>query len=309
MIVAMLLKVATCQFPTSADIGKNLQYVLRQICKAKDQGADVVHFPEACLSGYAGHDIASYREFNWRQLAKSTPHVLALAKELEVWVLLGSTHKLTGKNKPHDSVYIVNDRGELVDRYDKMFCAGDRLGKTEDLVHYSSGNHFSVFNIKGVRCGVLLCHEYRYPELYREYKRKGVQLVFHSYHAANIKAKQLRAMQDQVGVQFHKLNRGTTIPAITMPASMQAAAASNHVWISCSNSSARESCWGSFFVRPDGVITGRLRRNIAGVLMSEVKDGEEFYDSTVAWRDRAMSGVYHSGRSVRDRRSTNRNRL
>ncbi len=305
----MILRVATCQFPTSADIRKNLEYVLCQTYRAKDQGADVVHFPEACLSGYAGHDFASYRGFNWGQLAKSTPHVLALARELEVWVLLGSTHKLTGKNKPHDSVYIVNDRGELIDRYDKMFCAGDRLGKTGDLAHYSPGDHFSVFNIKGVRCGVLLCHEYRYPELYHEYKRKGVQLMFHSYHAANIKTKQFRAMQDQVGAQYNKHNRGTTLPAITMPASMQAAAASNHVSISCSNSSARESCWASFFVRPDGVITGRLRRNIAGMLISEVDDQQEFYDSTVAWRDRAMSGVYHSGKLVRDRRSAERRRL
>jgi len=305
----MKIRVATCQFPTSGDIGKNSQYVLRQISRAREQGADVVHFPEACLSGYAGHDIASYRGYNWRQLEKSTRQVLALAAELRVWVLLGSAHRLTGKNKPHDSVYIVNNRGEVVDRYDKMFCAGDRSGKTGDLAHYSPGNHFSVFTIKGIRCGVLLCHEYRYPELYREYKRKGVQLVFHSYHAAHIRPQQFLAMQGQVGAPFHRLNRGTTLPAITMPASMQAAAASNHVWISCSNSSARESCWGSFFVRPDGVVTGRLRRHVAGILMSEANARERFYDSTIAWRARAMSGVYHSGDLVQDRRSTNRTQL
>ena len=32
-----------------------------------------------------------------------------------------------------------------------------------------------------------------------------------------------------------------------------AEAANNHVWISCPNSSARQSCWPSFFVRPGGV--------------------------------------------------------
>lgn len=305
----MKLKVATCQFPTSANIGKNLEYILRQIHNAKDQGADVVHFPEACLSGYVGHDFTSFKGFNWRKLAEATPRVLEFANELQIWIILGSTHRLSGVNKPHNSVYIVNDHGKLIDRYDKMFCADDRLGKTGELAHYSPGNHFSVFNIKGVRCGVLICHEYRYPELYREYKRKGVQLMFHSYHAGHLKPEQLRAMQEQVGAQFHRLNRGTTLPEITMPASMQAAAASNHVWISCSNSSARESCWASFFVRPDGVITGRLRRNIAGVLISEVDDQEEFYDSTVAWRERAMCGIYHSGKLVQDRRSTERKRL
>ena len=299
----MRFKVATCQFPTSADIGKNLSYVLRQMGRAKEQGADVVHFPEACLSGYAPHDFASYKGFDWKTLEESTPQVLEHARDQQLWVVLGSVHRLTGKNKPHNSLYIINDRGKLVDRYDKMFCASDRLGKTGELAHYSPGNHFSVFKIKGVRCGVLICHEYRYPELYREYKRKGVQLVFHSYHAANMKPKQLRAMRKQVGAPFHKLNHGTTLPEITMPATMQAAAASSHVWISCSNSSAKESCWGSFFVRPDGVLIGRLRRNTAGILVSIVDTAEKFYDSTAAWRDRAIRGVYYSGKLVLDKRS------
>ena len=94
-----------------------------------------------------------------------------------------------------------------------------------------------------------------------------------------------------------------------MPATMVAEAANNHVWISCPNSSARESCWPSFFVRPDGVVTGRLRRHTAGVLVSEVDTDEQIYDSTVAWRDRAMDGVSHSGTVVRDRRSDERTRL
>ena len=135
------------------------------------------------------------------------------------------------------------------------------------------------------------------------------QLMFHSYHAGNITAKRLKSMRTQVGKEFHKLNRGTTLPEITMPATMQSAAASSHVWISCSNSSARESCWPAFFVRADGVITGRLRRNVAGVLVSQIDTNEKLYDSTFAWRKRAMNGVFHSGRIVRDPKSKNHRQL
>jgi len=86
-------------------------------------------------------------------------------------------------------------------------------------------------------------------------------------------------------------------------------AANNHLWISYPNSSARESCLPSFFVRPDGVVTGKLRQNTAGVLGSEVDTEEEIYDSTAAWRDRALDGVLHSGTLVRDERSQDRTRL
>ncbi|MCI0513349.1 carbon-nitrogen hydrolase family protein [candidate division KSB1 bacterium] len=157
----MKLKIATCQFPTSADIGKNLRHILCQMRTAKARDAVVAHFPEACLSGYAGHDFTSYQKFDWEQLAAATPQVLKLAGELQLWVILGSTHRLTGKHKPHNSLYIINAAGELIDRYDKRFCAGDRAGKTGELQHYSPGNHFSIFDIQGIRCGVLIYHEYR----------------------------------------------------------------------------------------------------------------------------------------------------
>lgn len=305
----MKLTVATCQFPTDADITSNFQHISQLMKNAREQGADVAHFPEACLSGYAGADLESYAGFDWDLLHKCTQQLIELAGELELWIVLGSAHKLSGPHKPHNSLYIVNNEGKLVDRYDKRFCGGDALERTGDLAHYSAGNHFSVFEIHGVRCGALICHDYRYPELYREYKRRGVQLMFHSYHAAHISAEFLKHMEAAVGVENHTLNCGKTYPGITMPATMIAAAASSHVWISCPNSSAKESCWGSFFVRADGIITGRLDRDQTGILLSVVDTDTDIFDSTFVWRKRALTGTLHSGSLVQDERSENRTEL
>jgi predicted amidohydrolase len=305
----MKLIVATCQFPVSSDLRSNRRYVLRQMRTAKERGAHVAHFCEGALSGYAEADFRSHDGFDWDLLRECAEEVLILARRLKIWVLLGASHRLSRGHKPHNSVYIIDDCGKIVDRYDKRFCAGDRSGRTGELAHYSPGDHASVFSIRGIRCGVLICHEYRYPELYREYKKKGIELVFHSFHAGNVPPERLELMRAQVGEPHHRLNRGSTLPEITMPASMQAAAASSHVWISCSNTSARESCWPGFFVRPDGVITGRLRSNTAGVLLSTVDTRQRLYDSTVAWRDRAMRGPYHTGTLVRDGRSRARKEL
>lgn len=84
---------------------------------------------------------------------------------------------------------------------------------------------------------------------------------------------------------------------------MQAAAAANHVWISRPNSSARMSYWGAFAVRLDGVITGRGATGRTGILITTVGPDAGLYDSTVAWRDRAIRGVLHSGALVKDPRS------
>ena len=305
----MTLTIATCQFPVTDDPRRNAAWVRRQMRSARAQGAHVAHFGEACLSGYAGPDLASYEGYDWPLLRSCTEGVLELARELGLWVVVGSAHPLSGRRKPHNSVYVIDDRGRLVDRYDKRFCAGDRSGSVGDLAHYTPGDHMAVFRIRGVRCGVLVCHEYRYPELHRAYKKQRVDVIFHSYHTGNIPPAIRKAMRAGVGEANVRRSGGANLPEITMPASMIAAAASSHLWISCSNSSAPESCWPAFFVRPDGVVTGRLRRNRAGVLISTVDPEVALYDSTVAWRGRAMDGRFHSGRLVRDARSRARTEL
>lgn len=303
----MSLRLATAQFTISADIDANLAAIERLMHQARNSAADVIHFPEAALSGYAGVDLASFEGFDWPRLEATTRRVMALAGALGLWTVVGSAHRLSDGRKPHNCAYVIDASGALVDRYDKRFCAGDAAGLTGDLAHYTPGDHFAVFEIKGVRCGVLICHDYRYPELYRAYHRRGVRMMFHGYHAGGLP--EARFAEMEAGVGTHHLTSGTTLPAITMPAGMIASASNNNMWISCPNSAAPRSCWPSFLVRPDGVITGVLESEIEGLLLSEIDLAAEIYDSTLAWRDRAIDGALHSGRTVEDPRSRERTRL
>jgi predicted amidohydrolase len=291
----MKLKIAMCQFPIDRDIRRNLGYVERQMVEAQRRGAHVAHFPECALSGYPGVEFKSFDGFDWDLLAESTLKIMALARRLRVWVILGSSHRLSGGHKPHNSLYVIDDRGGLVDRYDKRFCTGDRSGKSGDLAHFSPGDHFVTFRIRGVKCGLIICHDFRYDELYREYKRLGVQLMFHSYHNGHTSKSRLR--------------RAGNIWGVIVPPTMQAYAANNYLWISANNTTARESSWPSFFVRPDGVITGRLANHRPGILITTVDTRAKLYDASEAWRDRAMRSVYHSGTLVRDKRSSLRTAL
>ena len=288
----MKLRIATCQFPVDRDIERNFRYICRQMKSATRQGAHVVHFSEACLSGYAGKEFDSHRELNWQLLHAKTQLIIDLAKQLGIWVILGSSHQLSKRHKPHNSLYIINDRGVIVDRYDKMFCTGDTTSRTGDLKHYSPGNHFSVFSIKGIRCGALICHDFRYDELYRQYKKMGVQVMFHSYHNGHSTKKQVHSRKNIWGM--------------IVPPTMQTYAANNYMWISANNTSAPHGSWPSFFVLPDGYINGRLTCHRPGVLLSTINTDTKFYDASANWRNRAFKGVFHSGKLVQDPRSRRR---
>lgn len=283
------LRVATCQFPVEADIEHNCRFVLRQIGQAAKGRADVVHFSECALSGYAGVDLPDIAALDWERLVAATGRIRAAARAHGVWVLLGSTHRLNDGHKPHNCVYVIDPRGRIVERYDKRFCTG-RWGRrpTLDLRHYSPGNRSVVFRVRGVTCGILICYDYRFPELYREYRRLGVRVLFQSFHNARKSV-----------VADDTYNIWQTI----VPATMACRAAENHFWISANNSTARPSRWASFAVRPDGLITGRLRRHVPGVLLTDMRLDLHLFDAPGPWREAAMNGRLHSGELVDDPRS------
>ncbi|MFB0524557.1 MAG: nitrilase-related carbon-nitrogen hydrolase, partial [Phycisphaerae bacterium] len=96
MMAAGVLRVATCQFAVGRDIRRNAQQICKFMRKANEAGADIVHFSECALSGYVGTDFPNFDGYDWELLKEETEKIMALAAELRLWVVLGSTHRLTG---------------------------------------------------------------------------------------------------------------------------------------------------------------------------------------------------------------------
>jgi len=264
--------------------------VLKQIHQAADQQAQAAHFPECALSGYAGVDIPNFDAFDWEHLKAATREIQQAAKARKIHVLLGSSHPLSGDNRPHNSVYVINAQGRIIGRYDKRYCTGECRAKsnTMDLSHYSPGDHFTTFRVGGVKCGVLICYDYRFPELYRGYKQLGVDVLFQSFHNAR-----------STVVADPKYNIWKTI----VPSTMSCRAAENYFWISANNSTTAPSRWASFAVQPDGQIVGRLKLHRPGVLITEMKIGPGYFYAAGPWRESTMQGQHHSGTLVDDPRS------
>ena len=273
------LLVATCQFPVSADVAANADWIRKQMREAKQLEADLVHFPEAALSGYAGVDHKTLDHFDWDAQRTEFESIRALAQSLHIWVVLGATHQLSGAHKPHNSLYVINDRGSVIDRYDKRFCTGG------DLRHYSPGDHFVTFEVNDVRCGLLICYDIRFPELYRQYHQLGVQVLFHSFYNARQKP-------------------GSIHPKI-MPPTAQARAATNNMFLSVNNSCAPHS-WESLFVTPDGLISERLTLDTPGVMINLIDTSKRYYDASRPYRLDSIRGKWNSGEVVDDPRSKDR---
>lgn len=98
-----------------------------------------------------------------------------LARELGLWTVLGSAHRLTAPNRPHNSLYVISDRGEVATRY-----AERMLSHTKISYMYAPGSASVTFEVDGVRFGCALGMEAHFPELFGEYERVDVDCVLFS---------------------------------------------------------------------------------------------------------------------------------
>ena len=276
-----MLKIAICQFAVGKSIKRNSQQVQEFLRQARRAKADIVHFPECALSGYVGTDFPSFAGYDWDLLKEETLKIMALASKLGLWVVLGSTHRLTESNRPHNSLYLISPQGEIIDRYDKRFCT------RQDLRRMTPGNHFVFFTINGVKCSLLICFDLRFPELYRQLYKQGVNCIFQSFYNAR--------------------QKGPSVHTHIMRQTMQCHAATNHFWVSMSNASGYYSPYPSCIIAPDGKIVGQLRANRQGIMVNTVDLSQKFYDPMADFRDMAIAGALSNGpKVIKDRRSRNR---
>lgn len=279
-----ILKIATCQFSVSSSIRRNAINICEFMNKAKRAKAEIVHFPECALSGYVGTDFPSFAGFDWDLLKEETEKIISLAGKLGLWVALGSTHRLTGPNKPHNSLYLISPKGKIVDRYDKRFCTSG------DLRRLTPGNRFVNFTINSVKCSLLICFDLRFPELYRQLYKQDVNCILQSFYNAR--------------------QKGPSVHTHIIRQTMQCRAAENHFWVSMANSSGYYAPYPSCFIQPDGKIVRQLRANRPGIMINTVDVSRKFYDPMKDFRDMIITGALSNGpKHINDPRSKNRTSL
>jgi predicted amidohydrolase len=241
------LRVATCQFPVTANVVENAKYIRDFIHQAADAGAHLLHTSEASLSGYFGVDVPSFQDYDWNVLRRETTGLRSVAKDRGIWLVLGSAHFLDAETKPTNCLYLIDPEGRIADRYDKSMCtAGDQK-------HYSSGNRLVTRDIRGVRIGLAICYDICWPQIYMAYREKGVTVMVHSFYNAGSPGQ----------------NCLDTLNVRQVPTRC----ADNRLWAVANNSSRPYSHWGSFIARPDATIAQQLKINAPGMLMHDFPDG------------------------------------
>jgi predicted amidohydrolase len=161
------LRVAAVQMKFGPTIRDNLIKIERAIQLAARQNADAILFPECATTGYT----CDFSALSPKDLAQAHSTLSCWAARHRLNVLIGSPAFYRGRLQ--NCLLVFDRRGQLVHRYAKCQLTAD------DLRFFEPGNSVALFEIDGITCTAIICHERRYPELVRLATMAGAQIVFH----------------------------------------------------------------------------------------------------------------------------------
>lgn len=169
------LKIVLFQNSAGADVERNLAGIERRLRRAP--ACDLIALPE--VFAIRGNDT-DYRAAAERLPGPITKRLMALAARRRAWVLAGSVIECC-RGKIYNTSVLINRQGRIAARYRKihLFEANldnGRIVRESDI--YAAGAKPVMAEIEGWSCGLAICYDLRFPELFRHYSRHGAALFF-----------------------------------------------------------------------------------------------------------------------------------
>ena len=163
-----MLRVALAQIQCPwAEPRANLERMAGWAERAKSGGAELVVFPELCVSGICKDErLASVSE---TLDGRSVAFVRALARRLSLAVGFGFSEAAEGG--PRNAYAVVGPDGSLAGVYRK-----NHIPELE-APFWQAHSERPVFDVLGRRFAVSICWDNKYPELLTDYARRGAEVV------------------------------------------------------------------------------------------------------------------------------------
>jgi predicted amidohydrolase len=149
--------------------------------------------------------------------------------------------------------FVIDARGQI-----QGYQTKNQLDPTEDQF-YVPGNTRRLFEVNGVKFGVVICHEgWRYPETVRWAAVRGAKIVFHPHHTGS----------DQQG---SRLTEWGSASGPYYEKAMIMRSIENTIYFASANYALRFAESATSLIAPSGQCQAYLPYGQEGVLVQEIK--------------------------------------
>ena len=164
-----MLKITMAQFKSQlGNVDKNFATAETFIKNAQD--TDVIVLPELWNTGYFPTPLENYADKN---AERTIEFISRLSKECNVNIVAGSVvAEVDGKF--YNRCLVSNRAGEIVATYDKThlftFAGEEKV--------FTPGDKVVTVELDGVKCGLSICYDLRFPEFIRKIALQGAEILF-----------------------------------------------------------------------------------------------------------------------------------
>ena len=170
------MKLALLQTPVTECREDNLNRAYTRVAQAAAAGARLICLPEMFTCPY---------DNNWfRRLAEPAegPSWQAMsqwARELGVWLVGGSIPEQEG-HRLYNTAFVFDPKGQEIARHRKVHLfdiavEGGQVFRESDT--FTPGDRVTIFDAEGMRFGLCICFDFRFPELARAMTLQGAQVL------------------------------------------------------------------------------------------------------------------------------------
>ena len=173
-----IFKAACVQLRSSDDVSENISVTLGLVREAARQGARFIATPEntTLMAPDGGAKLA--RSFDEAH-DPALPRFSALAKEMNVWLLIGSLAIKVSDTKTANRSFLLAPDGGIFARYSKIHLFDVALASGEvyrESNTVAGGEQAVVASTEFGPVGLTVCYDLRFPQLYWQLAQKGAFL-------------------------------------------------------------------------------------------------------------------------------------
>jgi len=168
-------KAACIQLRSSDDVAENIRTTSALVREAAAGGARFIATPEN--TNIMAQDGRAKMAATFAEAQDPALPVFAeLAKELHVWLLIGSLHIKVSETKTVNNSYLFAPDGSIAGRYTKIHLFDVTVASGESYRESSTveaGHRAVVADTEFGPIGLSVCYDLRFPQLYRSLAQKG----------------------------------------------------------------------------------------------------------------------------------------
>ena len=187
----MLSKVAAVQMVSTVDVDENLATADRLISEAAEQGAELVLLPEV----FAVLEGGPMRQYGEVEGTGKLQEFLAGQARGNKLIVVGGTIPLISRpgksqsgakhiiedGKVRAACLVFDSEGKQIARYDKIHLfdvtVNDAQSEYSESHSYEAGSAIATLKTPLGHLGLSVCYDMRFPELYRDFFKLGVEIV------------------------------------------------------------------------------------------------------------------------------------